>query len=397
MPAINDFKRVKTAVMYGAGNIGRGFIGQLFGESGYETVFIDVADAVVDALNRDRRYPVCVVDNNGKKEVWVENVRAVNGKDRDAAVREIAGCDIMATAVGVNVFRHILPIVAEGLTERAKLRPGSPLNIIICENMVDVDKYMRAEMEKLLPAGIRDNLDAHAGFVEASVGRMVPVMTDEMRGDNVLRVYVEPFCSLPVDKNAFRGEIPAIIGFEPSEPFDFYIRRKLFVHNMGHAAAAYFGAGKGYAFIYEAAGDPEIAAKIRYAMYQSASALAAEYGKPVAEVLVYADDLIERFKNRGTGDTVLRVGRDPLRKLSAGDRLIGAALLCIKRGLPWDGVAAAIKAALKFNDPGDPYAAEMQNSITQTGADGFLLSHCEKDGLDKAGIYAVLAGLHTHD
>ncbi|MCI9383732.1 MAG: mannitol-1-phosphate 5-dehydrogenase, partial [Lachnospiraceae bacterium] len=31
------------AVMYGGGNIGRGFIGMLFSESGYEVTFVDVA------------------------------------------------------------------------------------------------------------------------------------------------------------------------------------------------------------------------------------------------------------------------------------------------------------------------------------------------------------------
>jgi mannitol-1-phosphate 5-dehydrogenase len=50
--------RMKKAVMYGAGNIGRGFIGQLFSESGYHVVFIDIADSVVDRLNKDGCYPV---------------------------------------------------------------------------------------------------------------------------------------------------------------------------------------------------------------------------------------------------------------------------------------------------------------------------------------------------
>ena len=49
------------AVMYGGGNIGRGFIGTLFSASGFETVFVDVVDAVVNTLNSEQRliYNTC--------------------------------------------------------------------------------------------------------------------------------------------------------------------------------------------------------------------------------------------------------------------------------------------------------------------------------------------------
>ena len=53
---------MKTAVMYGAGNIGRGFIGALLAHSGYHVTFIDVAEDVIDAINALGRYPVCTSD-----------------------------------------------------------------------------------------------------------------------------------------------------------------------------------------------------------------------------------------------------------------------------------------------------------------------------------------------
>ena len=135
------------AVMYGGGNIGRGFIGMLFSMSGYEVTFIDVAQPVIDGLNRDGRYPVRIVSNEGHEDIEVEHVRAVNGNDREAAAEAIAEADVMATAVGVNVLKFIVPNLAEGIRRR-KARQGGPLNIIICENLVDANKVL----EKLLKA-----------------------------------------------------------------------------------------------------------------------------------------------------------------------------------------------------------------------------------------------------
>ena len=49
------------AIMYGGGNIGRGFIGMLMSQSGYDVTFVDVVDTVVETLNRDHCYPVRIV------------------------------------------------------------------------------------------------------------------------------------------------------------------------------------------------------------------------------------------------------------------------------------------------------------------------------------------------
>ena len=254
--------------MYGGGNIGRGFIGMLFSMSGYEVTFIDVAQPVIDGLNRDGRYPVRIVSNEGHEDIEVEHVRAVNGNDREAAAEAIAEADVMATAVGVNVLKFIVPNLAEGIRRR-RARQGGPLNIIICENLVDANRVL----EKLLKAELTKEeaawLDENIGLVEASIGRMVPVQTEEMKAGNPLRVCVERYGFLPVDKAAFRGEIPEIKNMVPYEPFDYYIRRKLYVHNMGHAVCAYLGLYTHREYIYEAIEDSCIQNIVQNAMLES--------------------------------------------------------------------------------------------------------------------------------
>ena len=320
------------AVMYGGGNIGRGFIGMLFSMSGYEVTFIDVAQPVIDGLNRDGRYPVRIVSNEGHEDIEVEHVRAVNGNDREAAAEAIAEADVMATAVGVNVLKFIVPNLAEGIRRR-RVRQGGPLNIIICENLVDANKVL----EKLLKAELTKEeaawLDENIGLVEASIGRMVPVQTEEMKAGNPLRVCVERYGFLPVDKAAFRGEIPEIRNMVPYEPFDYYIRRKLYVHNMGHAVCAYLGLYTHREYIYEAIEDSCIQNIVQNAMLESALALSKAYQMPVELLVRHFQDLLSRFKNRALKDTCARVGGDPKRKLSHTDRLIGSSLLCLEHGV----------------------------------------------------------------
>lgn len=337
--------------MYGAGNIGRGFIGQLLFQSGYEVVFIDVNTRLVDKLNADKSYPIKFATDKRYYDIIIENVRAVNGLDLDSTAREISDADIMATAVGVKVLPAIAKPIAEGLRKRWENKNLKPLNIIICENLIDANHYLKRLVKKELGNAQTGCLDALAGFVEASVGRMVPVMTPQLREGNILRVCVEEYSELPVDRDGFRGEIPDIKNMIPFSPFEYYIRRKLFIHNMGHAITAYLGYIKCYEYIWEAIGDEDIGRISRAAMLESARALSIEYGIELKLIEEYVEDLVGRFANRRLGDTVERVGRDIQRKLSPNDRLIGAFNLCIKNRIKPQNICVGLAAALQFKDP----------------------------------------------
>lgn len=319
------------AVMYGSGNIGRGFIGMLFSLSGYEVTFVDVAEQVVNALNHEGQYPVRIVSNEGYKDIEVLNVKAVNGNDKKATAQAIAEADIMATAVGVNILKLIVPNLVEGIRRRMRT-DGRPLNIIICENLIDANVILEKMLKEQLTKEEAEWVDGHIGFVEASIGRMVPIQTEEMKAGNPLRVCVEQYGFLPVDKSAFKGEIPEIKNMIPFEPFDFYIKRKLYVHNMGHAVCAYLGLYTHRDYIYEAIDDADIQCIVLNAMLESALALSIKYQVPADNLVNHFQDLLSRFTNRALKDTCMRVGADLERKLSPSDRLLGASLLCLDQG-----------------------------------------------------------------
>lgn len=371
---------MKQAVMYGGGNIGRGFIGALLSQSGYAVTFVDVAEPVVKALQENHTYPVRYVSTEGSTDVWIENVTAVNGNDTAAVADVIAGCDIMATAVGVRILKFIVPNIVAGLRKRwAENR--CPLNIIICENLMDANKILANMIKEQLTDDEKTVFDESVGLVEASIGRMVPVQTEEMKDGNPLRVCVESYGFLPVDKAAFKGEIPEIPNMVPYAPFDFYLKRKLYIHNMGHATCAYLGDLLGHTYIYESINDPEIALITQNAMLESAQALAKQYNADLDPLLQHIRDLLGRFTNAALGDTCQRVGGDPARKLSPEDRLIGAGKLAMQLGITPSYIAVGAAAGLRR------YIAEAGAEQSMAEAEKVLR---EVSALDAADPFAAM-------
>jgi mannitol-1-phosphate 5-dehydrogenase len=371
------------AVMYGAGNIGRGFIGPLFAASGYELTFIDVAEPVIDGINREGRYPVRLLSDSGSEDRWIEGVRAVNGRDLEKAAEAIAAADIMATAVGVRVLPLIAPVIAEGIKKRSAKNRNS-LNIIICENLIDAHKLL----EKLIKEKLNEQeiifFDKHIGLVEASIGRMVPIQTREMQDGNVLRICTETYGFLPVDKDAFKGEIPHIEGMYPFSQFDFYIQRKLYIHNMGHAVSAYLGMLRGDEYLYQAVRRGDIRYIVQNAMQESALALSAKFNASLPDLLWHIRDLLRRFSNRALGDTCARVGGDTARKLGPQDRLIGAIRCCREQGLSPAFISLGAAAAL-FRRLEEQRQPQTPAAAAQALAE---LSGLEAPSPDAAGILA---------
>jgi hypothetical protein len=200
--------------MYGAGNIGRGFIGQVFSNSGYSVGFVDINQEVISTLNKDHSYPVKVVSNDGVTIQPVNNVYGIDGTNVELVSDEIASADVMATAIGVNVLKFIAKPIALGLKKRF-LNNAKPFNIIICENLIGADEFLRNLIIQCIPE-YEERIKKEVGFVEASIGRMVPVLEKEP-GESILTVAVEPYNILPVDKDAFKGEIPNVSNLFKSE------------------------------------------------------------------------------------------------------------------------------------------------------------------------------------
>jgi mannitol-1-phosphate 5-dehydrogenase len=332
-----------------------------------------------------------IVGENERDE-WVENVRAVDLTDYDQIIKEIASADIMATSIGANNLASVAPIIAKGLMLRwaieGKQKPA--LDLLICENLMDANHFLHQLLIDALPPHFHALMEEKLGLVETSIGRMVPIITENMRGDNSLRVCVEEYDFLPVDAAAFKGPLPPYAHLVPFSPFGFYLERKLYLHNMGNAISAYLGMRKQFEFTWQAMEDLGTFLFVQNAMMETGCMLSKKYDIDYAAIQANIDDLLLRFKSKALGDTNARVGRDPLRKLAPQDRLVGAARECVKYGIPPVYICLGLASALQFfvlSETGDKRAAAQRTLVEVCKIDSsdalFALAMTFYDALDR--------------
>ncbi|WP_172562661.1 mannitol-1-phosphate 5-dehydrogenase [Vibrio furnissii] len=354
---------MKNAVHFGAGNIGRGFIGKLLADADVAVTFADVNAPLVDQLSHKQEYKVKVVGTECQIDT-VTHVTAVNSASEDVIDR-IVNTDLVTTAVGPNVLDIIAKTIAQGIAKRFEVGNEAPLNIIACENMVRGTTHLKGEVYKHLDAALHAKADALIGFVDSAVDRIVPPA--EAANDDPLEVTVESFSEWIVDEQQFKGDIPTIAGMEKTDNLMAFVERKLFTLNTGHCITAYLGCLSGHRTIREAIEDPTIRTQVKQAMQESGEVLIRRYGFDRDMHNAYIDKILGRFANPYLVDEVDRVGRQPIRKLGPNDRLVKPLLGTIEYGTENKTLLKGIAAALKYTNDSDPQAVELQTSLSQHG------------------------------
>ena len=346
---------MKTAIQFGAGNIGRGFIGAVLSKSGYQVVFADVNKEIVDRINADGQYTVHIKDVESE-DILISGVSAVDSST-DAVVEKIKEAELITTAVGLRILQFIAPAIAKGIIARKDSGIEAPLNIIACENGLKEAVYSHLDEAQ------KTWCVEHVGFPDCSVDRIVP----PVRSENPIDVAVERFYEWNVEEKAFVGPAPKVEGMNMADNLLAYIERKLFTLNTGHAITAYLGKMKGCTTITDSIAVPEVYETVHAAMQQSGEALVKQFGFDHEAHFKYIEKIIGRFRNPYLQDDVNRVGREPMRKLSPDDRLVKPAMTAKSFGLPYDKILLGVGAALHFDNPEDPQSVQMLDLIKSKG------------------------------
>ncbi|BBM18849.1 mannitol-1-phosphate 5-dehydrogenase [Enterococcus avium] len=351
------------ALHFGAGNIGRGFIGDLLHKSGYEITFVEVTDKVVRQLNRDKNYDLYILNEDNRKVV-IDNIQAVSSiTDEQKVIEAICEADLVTTSVWADNLPKIADVLAKGLHVRHN-RGLNPVNVIACENALFASNILK---ELLLKHISEEVLIEIAQFANTSVDRLA--LGKVVDGKSC--VEIDSAFELVIEENPLFRKEP-IKGATYVEELQPYLERKLYIVNCGHAALAYLGFVKGYPTVQEALKDEEIKTTAISAMNESSKLLEAKYGFTTVELQKKVEESIERFSATFVMDDVLRVGRSPLRKLDPTDRLVAPAAQLEAKGLPNDSLAKCIAALLRFENPADEQAVELKQEVDSKGVEAAL-------------------------
>lgn len=372
----------RSIVIFGAGKIGRSFIGQLFGRSDYEIVFIDTDPVIVEALNKRKSYPIIIKGRN-EEHILVNNVSAISGFDEGKVAETISDASIMAISVGKNALEKLIPLIAKGLIYRFNKNSTQPLDIIIAENIRSGGEFIRQRLLKYLPDVYP--MEKLVGLVETSIGKMVPIVKKADLENDPLMVYAEPYNTLILDRSGFKCPIPEVEGLAPKNNIKAWVDRKAFIHNLGHATVAFYGFYKfpRAVYLYEVLKDHGVYFFARSVMHQAAEVLHVIYPDDYSlrELEEHIDDLLERFQNKALQDTIFRVGKDLSRKLSSDDRFVGIIRLAIQQGKAYDNILKAMVYGLFFRCT-DEYGTQFPSDkdffydFQQKGLDYILQTVC---------------------
>ena len=348
------------AVHFGAGNIGRGFIGQLLHEAGYRLIFLDVNDETVQALKTEESYQV-LETGSGAKTHRIDNFTAFNSQtEAEEAARAIASADVLTCSVGVSVLKFLAPLIVSGLQQRTS---SKPLVVMACENAIRATDTLKAEI-----LAIDSSVSDKALFSNTAVDRIVP----PQKVSKGLDVLVEAFSEWVIDSSTLGELSPKIPGAHFVDDLNPFIERKLFTVNTGHATLAYVGQKHGAETIVQSISNPAVKDVMVRALGETSEVLVARHGFSLADHKKYVEKTINRFTNPDLDDPVTRVGREPARKLARHDRLVGPAAYLAEQGKEPVALLEAIDAALVFHNIEDESVEKLQKQLKELSAQDFV-------------------------
>lgn len=374
------YEEQKKVLIFGAGRIGRGFIGDIFNDAGYHLVFADQAQGLVDLLKLQGAYTVVrAASENDIRRITISGYEVFHTSQKSEVGKAVLETDLIAIAVFPKDFEGLALQLAQLILKRSEEKPNIPLNIILCTNLVHAGPIFKNYLYKNLDAEQINYFDNYIGVVESLVIRIAPNAPEEEIQKDPLIVWTNGFMEFPVEKHAFKGLLPTLLSLRFVEDMRAEEKRKMYTYNMCHAVLSYPGYQKGYTLLVDCLADPELRNEAEGALDEVNRALQKEYGFTEQEMCTWIAGVLEQTNNRTIGDTVVRMAADPLRKLARDDRLVGPALLCLKNGIEPTHLIRAIGAAFNYNNPEDPASVTLQNRIKELDIQKVIRQTC---GLD---------------
>lgn len=360
---------MNKAIVVGAGKIGRGFVGMELERAGYHVLFVDMNEDIVNEIRRRGEYVVSVLDAD-RVETTVRNISAMSSLD-PALPERFADeeLSLVCTSVGQTALAKVAPMIAAGISRRQAAGVAKPLNVIAVENAMNGSSQLKAHVyARLAPETIR-YADAAVGFPNCAVDRIVPPGGP---GARAVDVAVEKYFEWDVDRKGLKAPLLPVDGMSLVDNLDAFLERKIFTLNGPNAVTACYGWIKGCETINEALEDSAIYEVVWGMMEECGRMLSLRHGFSEEEMSDYRSKVMRRFRNPYILDSVARVAREPIRKLSPNDRIIAPFNYAKSYGLPVECYRVGIACVLSYDNPDDAQSVKLQEMISGHGPRGAL-------------------------
>ena len=369
------------AVHFGAGNIGRGFIGAVLQDAGFFVTFADVNQSILDSLLTAGSYEITHLDQEAKTTSYKDFTALNSVTQVQELIRAISEADVVTASVGAGVLPRLAATIFAGIQARTN---SVPLVVMACENAINATDILEKAIEAL------GSIENRAVYCNTAVDRIVPKQVPGSEPN----VSVEPFCEWVIDNTNLRGislSNPGATFVSDLMPF---IERKLFTVNTGHLTVAYLGQLSGCTTISESLAMPEVLQFTRRVLEETSKALILKHSFDQDKHAQYVEKTLSRLSNPAIDDDVERVGRQPLRKLSRHERLIGPAAFLAEHGQIPVNLLGVVGAALRFESESDPEVATLQSLLERLSPEDLVLEVC---GIEKHHpLFENLTQVFTH-
>jgi mannitol-1-phosphate 5-dehydrogenase len=363
------------AVVIGPGKIGCGMLVPLLVDAGWDVTLGVRTDERAERVRRAGGW--AVRDTSLARTSQVRGVRpvVVGGARFDAAV---AAADLVVVAVGVGNVARLGGPLARALAGRPADRP---LDVWVVENDDCAGPLEDAVARAACASGL-----ALPPIGVASAVATVAVGRGSWDAPGRPTFVGDGHRTLAVDATRLRTPVPELPGVRATRSYAAELAAKLYVFNLGHAVAGYLGWLRGHETVDAAAADPLLRPIVVGCLLESRRAVLAAHPElggdahgPVAEAL-------RRYADAELADPITRVARDPLRKLSPADRLLGPArLIEAVTGRVPAHLALAIAGALLYRAPDDAEAGELHRLLGRHGLRHVLSTVCGLEDEPLAG------------
>lgn len=357
---------MNKALHFGAGRIGRALVGNILHASGYQILFVDVSEALVETLASLKKYPLQVVAPDEETTIVIDRVTALWFDQHEHIEHAIAEADLVSTSVGPLQLPDVAPLIAAGLRRRFGNGTGKPLNVIPFENTYANGDLLR----KLVFEHLTESEQARFGPLVGFPNTTITVTAFDVKRPDPTGLLVgidrPEDREIVADKKGFVAPVPKLAEIIMTDQLDRYEDRKMFIAGV-HAVGAWAGHRRGHTVYSKAMQETEIRAVLEGAVAEINAVLQKLHGFSVEEMERYLKPLVGRFCDVRFEDPIARVGRDPRRKLAPKERIVRPARYAVQHGLPHDRLAQGIVDGLRFDLAGDKEAQEIQAMLSEKG------------------------------